>query len=99
MSEEEIKELLKIEKEKRELVENLMSAFEMILKHNVPERIGTCLHLLKPIESFKLALSNSPTSFSNFPECFNTELSDDEKYKLYKDRKPFIKAICKHCRK
>lgn len=96
--EEEIKELLKIEKEKRELVENLMTTLEMIFKHNVPEKIGKCLYLIKPFESFKLAFSNSPSSFSDFPECFNTELSDSEKYKLYKDRKPFIKAICKHCR-
>jgi hypothetical protein len=99
MSEEEqIKELLKIEKERRELAENLISTLEMIIKNNVPEKLGKCFYLIKPVDSFRLAFTNSPNSFAEFPDCFDGQLSDEEKYNRYKTRKPFIKAICKHCR-
>jgi hypothetical protein len=93
-----IEEKLIEERAVRSKAEKIVQILELIIKQNMPEKIGKCFYTIDPEKAFETAYKNSPSSFSDYPECSNNNLSAVEKYKKYKDRKPFIKLICKYCR-
>lgn len=93
-----VMEKLEEEKAIRKKAEKVIETFRLIVNQNLPEELGKCFYILNPETAFETAYKNSPQSFSEFPECANPNLTFAEKYKMYKERKPFIRAICKYCR-
>lgn len=93
-----IQEKLVAEKTSRAKAEKIVKTLQLILDHNLPEKLGKCFYTISPEAAFESAYRNSPQSFKDFPECSNNNLTISEKFKLYKERKPFIRAICKYCR-